>query len=388
MSARKSIFYIIIVYGFLLVTPLCLYAASPAELVSKGNTSYLAGKYDEAISAYDEAAAKVPESPYIYFNKGAALYKKGDYAAAASAFEKAALKSKDATFESKSKFNLGNSFFKEAEHQKNSDPNKALETLDKSIRNYQDALELNPGFKEAAENIEVTRLVMKNILDEINKQKQEAQKQQEAMKQTEDKIKELLRKQQDALNRSQHLEDERTSKGDSEELRSQAHDLADYQKEIQNHTEELAKNLPNKNDKNLQETANSTEKHLNNAATQQKEASDNLEQYLTKEARTNQENAVKELKDALASIHNKQNSGGQQKQEQAQQQSQQQEQQKQKQVSPSGVPSQDKKNHEPKQAARIQQPDSVNEILMEEKENQQQRRVVPQGAYKDVEKDW
>ena len=134
----------------LLITYSNLYGASSADLVNKGNTAYLAGKYDEALFAYEEASVEAPESPHIYFNRGAALYQKGDYSGAIEAFEKAALKSKDIQLEAKSRFNLGNCAYREAERQQDSNLEKALEACTKSIRHYQEALELDSDLKEAA----------------------------------------------------------------------------------------------------------------------------------------------------------------------------------------------------------------------------------------------
>ncbi|MFC1493770.1 tetratricopeptide repeat protein [Thermodesulfobacteriota bacterium] len=159
-----------------------VYADSAAALVDSGNKSWIAGDYEDALKKYNEATVDDPESPYIYFNKGTALYKKGNYNDAVYAFEKAALKSKDPHMESKSRFNLGNCAFREAERQMDSDLKKSLEYCEKSIKHFHDALKLDPGLNEAAENIEVVRLVMKNILDEIKKQEQEAKKNKEALK--------------------------------------------------------------------------------------------------------------------------------------------------------------------------------------------------------------
>ena len=168
---------------------------STANLVRQGNAAYSKGEYDKAIAAYNESSVNAPESPYIYFNKGAALYKKGDYSAAIEAFEKAALKSKDPGLEAKSKFNLGNCLYRDAERQQDSDLNKAIEGCTKSVRYYQEALKLDPGFKAAAENIEVVRLVMKDILDKMNKQKEAARQQQEKVEKTAEKLKELVKRQ-------------------------------------------------------------------------------------------------------------------------------------------------------------------------------------------------
>ena len=266
---RKSIVCIkavIFIFWILAAPSPKVCADSPAGIVDKGNAAYLSGKYDDAISAYEEASVEAPESPHIYFNKGAAFYKKGDYASAAEAFEKAAVKSKDITLEAKSRFNLGNCAYREAERQQDSDLDKALEACTKSIRHYQEALELDPDFNEAAENIEVVRLVMKTILDEINKQKEAAKQQQEAMQRTAEQLKELIKKQQEALNRNQQFMDERRQKGDSDSLHDKIQDLAQDQKNLQAETEDLAKNMPKPGGQNAPPAESATEKHLKNAA--------------------------------------------------------------------------------------------------------------------------
>lgn len=359
-----------------------VYADSPADLVSKGNAAYLSGKYDEAISAYDEASVEAPESPYIYFNRGAALYKKGDYSGATEAFEKAALKSRDPQLEAKSKFNLGNCAFREAERQQDSDLKKALEACSKSIRHYQESLELDPGSNEAAENIEVVRLMMKTILDEINKQKEAAKQQQQMV----DQLKALIEKQQNALDRNRKIEDERSRKGDSNDLREKIQDLARDQNDLQVETEDLAKKMPKTNSQNAPAAENPAEKHLKNASKEQKAASGNLEQNHMSAAGNNQEKALKELKDALASLEKDQGGGGQKQQQQQEGEQQ----AKQQQASPSGEspPSQDKKRQEEDQSAVAQLPDDAHDILDEEKENQKQRRMRNATGYRDVDKDW
>jgi len=358
------------------------HADSPAKLVDKGNAAYLEGKYDEAISAYDEASINAPESPYIYFNKGAALYQKGDYPGAGEAFEKAALKSKDAQLEAKSQFNLGNCAYREAERQQDSDLNKALEACTKSIRHYQEALALVPDFHEAAENIEMVRLVMKTILDEINKQKEAARQQQQTVEQ----LKELIEKQQNALERNQQLEGKKNQEGDSRELSEKVQDLAQEQKDMQTETEDLAKKMPGSGSQGAPDTENPTEKHLKNAAKEQQAASGNLEQNHLSEAKNNQEKALNELKDALASLAKDQDKGGgDQAQQKAGGEQGQQEQASSCTDKPSEPQDKDKKQSVQNAAAFS---DDAHDILDEEKQNKQQRQYQAAGGYKDVEKDW
>ncbi len=150
---------------------------APRDLTELGNLAYAKGEYKEAITAYVEAGVAKPESPFLYFNKAAALYQCERYDDASEAYEKAALRSKDLPFEALSQYNIGNCRFRQGQRQRDSDLKKALEYLEQSVQHYQKALELDPELADAAHNIEVTRLTMKVILDEIKKQ-QEQQEQQ------------------------------------------------------------------------------------------------------------------------------------------------------------------------------------------------------------------
>ncbi len=377
-------FFIIATGCIFLNVPLSCYADSPADLVKKGNTAYRTGNYDMALSSYEEASVAAPESAHIYFNKGAAYYRKGDYSKAAEAFEKGAVKSKDTRLEAASKFNLGNCAFREAERRKDNDLDKALDACQRSIRHYQDALELDTGFTEAAENIEVVRLVMKSILDEINRQKQAAKKQQQALEGAAEKLKELIERQKTALERNQQIREEMRGRGDAPQIREEIRDLARYQNDLKGETEELAKNLAESLMKNAPKEKNPGEKHLENAAKEQQAAAGNLEQYHTSEAEKNQDKALRELKNALEALRDTQKSGI----EKPASGRQQTEQQKQQDAS-SADSSSGEKTHKKENLAEMEQlSDDAHDILDEERENRRQRSFQSTGGYRAVDKDW
>ena len=379
------------------------HAASPAELVSKGNSLYLAGKYDEALSAYDEASVEAPESPQIYFDKGAAYYRKGDYEKAKEAFENAALKTKDIKLEAMARFNLGNCSFSAAQRQKDSDLNKALEGFQTTIRHYQEALTLDPGIKEAAENIEVVRLVMKNILDEINKHKEAAEKNQA----TAEKLKKLIQQQQELLARNHDFSEEKTQQGDSPALKNKISELAKDQKAVEKETRDLTTELPPPVQKSplAQESSNSDQakQHLETAADEQESAAGKLAGMQTSAAQENQKNALDELNRALTSLsgdkgqqvgQNSQEAEGPNKdkgqnsdQNNAQQgQGQDHEQKKAVQGSQNGLQKQDGAEKEMQQLSTAQ--GDAQSILDEEKKNFQQRRAPASGGYSEVDRDW
>jgi len=152
---------------FWMVAALCAgtfatHAVSARKLIERGNTAYQAGKFEEALSAYDEASVDAPESPELYYNRGAVFYRQEDYEQAVEAFEKAALKSVEPILESRARYNLGNCAFREAERQRDSDLQKSLESCEAAIKHYQDALRRNRNLTKAAENIEIVRLYMRS----------------------------------------------------------------------------------------------------------------------------------------------------------------------------------------------------------------------------------
>ena len=167
-----SFFFLIYLAG----TSLPLFAASPSRLVQEGNRLYRQGKYAEAIKKYDKAAQALPQSPRIYFNKGDAYLAKGDPEKARKLLRQAAQKAVGVKLEAGAKYNLGNLAFQEAVKSRNKAPREALSKLEQSLQLYRETLDLDPTDKDAKYNIEVARILMKEILDKLKKQPKEQKK--------------------------------------------------------------------------------------------------------------------------------------------------------------------------------------------------------------------
>ena len=398
------------------------WAASKEKLVKTGNALFASGKFDEAIRTYDEAAVDDPESPVIYFNKGAALYKKEDFAAARDAFQKAAIKTKDIALEAKSRFNLGLCFFREGDRQKDSDLKKALESYESSVQSFQEALTLDPKFTEAAENIELVRLMMKSVLDEIKKQEEDARKQQEKMQQAAATIKNLIEKQKNLLDESQSLIKREQAKRTEDASTDKNQHIADAQKQLKNETqnfsEELAKQAAPPAGASSAASSNKgappapdhpSKQHLDASVGEQENAISRLADNDTHTAADNQQKSLDDLNKALEALNNGQTNPqcGQQQPEQQQQQQQQQQgnpaqhkengqQQKdpKEQNQESSAAAEETQAPEQKTPDQSQQPmavqlsDDANNILDEEKENQKQRTLFSPGDFKNVDKDW
>ena len=381
---RKYFFFILIPFFLFINNP--SFAESTSGLIDKGNKSWVAGDYDEAIKNYDEAAVDSPESPYIYFNKGTALYKKGDFNAAIDEFEKAALKSKKPEMEAKSRYNMGDCTFREAEKQMDSDLKKSLELCQKSLLHYQDSLKLDPGFKKAAENIEIVRLYMKNILDEIKKREEEAKQQEQQSKENSEDLQKLIKRQENALEKNKQISGSKTT---PDEKKNNLNRLADEQKTITDDTQKLADKIKAQSSKQNQGGENPALTHLNNAVKEQEAAEGNLRNSEGSFAKENQQNAINEMKEALKppdKDRNKQQQGDKQKEEGQQEQQQgKQGQQKDQDKQKNEEPSQDQNQSDKEEQAELQKSDKdAQNILDEEKENRKQRRINTSGGYKDV----
>jgi len=364
---------------------------SAKKSVAKGNAAYAHGKYDDALAAYKEAATDAPESPRIYFNKGAAYYRKGDYTKAVDAFEKAAAKSRDTGLEARSKFNLGNSMFRESERQRGSDTKKSLAACAKSIQYYQEALKLRPDFREAAENVEIVRLTLKSILDQIKKQEEAQKKERRARKKTMKKLRDLIKRQEDAAKKTRSLAGEKMRKKGGAQWKDQVRDRAMDQKKIRDETRDLAgKLVPSKG---KPATPNPAKKHLRGAVREQGTAMRKLERNRAGEALPSQEKAAGELKEALKAL----NAGGQNKRGKGNQGRDRHPTQGQKKSSPQSEARAGKGQKKPPKPATAQKkdqppmaalPDEARDILNEERKNNGRRRLPMAGGYRPVEKDW
>jgi len=380
-------------------------AASTEKLVKKGNALYSDGNYDEAINTYNEAAVDDPESPYIYFNEGTALYKKEDFKTAIDAFGQAAIKSKDVLLESKSRFNLGLCYFREGEREKDSDLKKAIESYGLSVQSFQEAIELNPEFDEAAENIEMVRLMMKVLLDEIKKQEEETKKQQEQAQRATEQIQKLIEQQDALLHESQALLNDKQSADPTDTLTEKNQNIADAQGLLTKETQNLAQQLSNQQATGAAPSVavpqpqqeHPSLKHLDDSADAQEEAVQKLSENDTQSGAYQQEKSLESLNKAIEALQSHQNQQNSPQQQQGKQQSaeheQNQEDQNQENTNKDSQSSDDGKQDEnskenEQQAQAMQLTDDADSILDEEKENNKQRVPYSPGGFKEVDKDW
>lgn len=376
LSERKSLRKLAAV----LLLGLCsLSGASQAgRLLKSGNQALAAGNHEEALSNYQQAAIEEPESPYLYFNQGLVYFQQQDYAKATELFQQAADKAKDINppdmeLAARAKLALGNAFFKECKRQQDSNLKKSVEACEKSIVNYQDALHMNAKLAPAEKNLQVARLTLKKILNDLKEQLKEQQKQQQQAREQAEKLEQLAQQQQKAS--------EQSGKADKDGDRSvqTQQKLLQKQQQISEETRKLAEERPQQQDPVRQK--------MDEAAEQQKQAEEALDQQQFKEASEKQKEAAKLLKEAREQM--------QKQQEQQQQQGGQQENQEQKKEDASE--NQDQQAQETPKDSREQQEkeqeafnlsESASDILNEERKNQRQRQLQRPAETRPVDKDW
>jgi tetratricopeptide (TPR) repeat protein len=400
------------------VAPCPAGAESAASLVSRGNELYRAGEYDQALAVYEQALTEEPDTGEVLFNKGNVFFQKGEYEKAREAYQAAALHTKDLALEAAAHYNLGNTVFAEGQKKLETDPQKALSLWGESIRHYQEALRIDPLLKEAAQNIEVARLALKDLADRIKQAEEAAREQQKQREELKKELEEVVREQESEISQNDSLQ-QKGAEISRESMTEKAEELASEQKETLERTGRVAdklKDLQARNQKPSQQAdsaPSAVAEHLEKALEAQESAVEKLEKTELGEARNDQEKALEHLKEALAAPDASRSNQGQCPNPQTgdqgtKKESEDQEQQKAtpqdqaaEETGKDSKPAEQQTPEEKTQAGNMEGgergeedkvgaffSESPENILREEKENRLQLQRTRQGAYKPVDRDW
>lgn len=132
----------------------------------KGNTLYLKGQPEPALSEYQKAQTAIPEAPQLHYDIGNVLYRQENWAGAAEAYERA-LGAAGPELAPHAAYNLGNALFHD-------------EKYDDAVKAYTRALKGQPQDGDAKHNLELA-------LRALEAQKKEQKQKQNPKDQKQDK---------------------------------------------------------------------------------------------------------------------------------------------------------------------------------------------------------
>jgi len=286
----------------------------------------------------------------------------------------AALTSRELSLEAKALYNIGNCAFRQGQRQADSDLEKALEYFKESVGYYSAALEKEPGMPDAAHNLEVARLLIKDLLDAIKKQQEQMKEQQEKLKAVVDSLVAVMKKQDEAINRSIDLDG--ADDMNTAAWNGRVDGAREDQESIAGGTAGVTGMLLDMFRDQQPEQVSQAISHLDSSIVDQEGAMADLKDRRPGEASSDQQQSLEQMKKALEKLTEGEgeNKDRQQKPEQGEQQPQQQE------------PEQQEPEQQPQQEQQARS-ETARDILEEEKKNREKRYTGSSG-YKKVDRDW
>ena len=228
----------------------------------------------------------------------------GDYGEAERLFRQVDRTARDLGLVAAARYNLGNSKFRQGMAQRESDVQQALAALQASVAFYQGALELAPDDQDAARNIEVVRLAIKDILDQL----QDQQREQQAENEVAEQLRDLQQRQEEAAARSAQLgkdpppESLRQLRQEQEQI---SEETAAAAQQLQEQAAAQPSGTPQAGDERRQDAI----QKLQDAQRQQEQAAGRLEGQEPQSAATHQRAAAEDIAEALQALRDPNDQG-------------------------------------------------------------------------------
>ena len=232
-------------------------AGSTASKINAANELVRQQKTTEAIDAYNQIdlVAEAGSQSQLDYNLAVAHYRNSDYAAAITLFGEAS-KSLDREIAASSRHNLGNCHYAQALPLVESEPEAAVEQLEKSIVHYRSALRLDRSNADSRSNIELARKLIKQIQDQ--KEQEDSKQEQQQQSQDPDNESEQNESEQNESEQNESDQNQEDSQQDSQNNQSsESQDSQNQQNEQQQDSSQDAANQNNSSEP--QESDNDTE---------------------------------------------------------------------------------------------------------------------------------
>ena len=186
---------------YILLTPLLFADIFNFKTIEKANKAYSDGEFSKSAKLFESIQKK---DPFVAYDMGNAYYKAGKYEEALHAYEKA-----EGVDEATRSYNMGNSFFQKQE-------------FDKAIESYEKSLKLNDN-ADIRHNLKLAKNKKKEKEDKKKQEKKEKEKKEDNKK--EDKKKEEEKKDK------QKKSDEEKKKEDEDKKKAEKDKKSEKQKQ-------------------------------------------------------------------------------------------------------------------------------------------------------------
>jgi tetratricopeptide (TPR) repeat protein len=168
--------------------------AVPTKLFTTGNKALAEQRFEDAVNAFQEAAATSSDAA-IYYNLGIAEYRLEHFDEAISSFENAASLATSEMERSHSWYNVGNCLIKTGETLKETDPSSAASCYMQAAGFYRMALDYDSSFTDAAYNLEVAQLMAVQLEEKIKEEQEKEQQENELIRYIREKLQEFIERQ-------------------------------------------------------------------------------------------------------------------------------------------------------------------------------------------------
>ncbi len=140
----------------------------------KANKLFEQGKYEEALSLYEEALLESPEEKKLAINKGSTQYRLQDFAAAEESY-KNALSVDDNKARADLHYNMGNVYNMQGDQLMQAGNQQAMEKYKAARDSYIKALDLKSNDRDAKWNLQITQMKIKQFEKQQKQQQQNNQ---------------------------------------------------------------------------------------------------------------------------------------------------------------------------------------------------------------------
>ena len=212
--------------------------------------SYHEGNYEEAERQYREAIEESPEDSRLQFNLGATQYREGAFENAEGALQNA-LQTEDLKLQGNTFYNLGNTHYRMGQTTLQTDPQSTIELWEKGLKDYENALNLDPADEDAKFNTEF----LEKRLEELKKQLEQQQQQQQ---QQNEENNEEQNQEESSQSQESEQQDEEQQQSDSEQ-RAGGQQQSESEQSEEEHSAEKESAEQESKEEQMQQTSESEE---------------------------------------------------------------------------------------------------------------------------------